>query len=269
MASIHRWRDLTSPELAALAARDSVALLPVAAIEQHGAHLPLDTDITIGEGIIDAACAICRGQDNATSLLVLPTLAPGASQEHTAFPGTLSLAAEDMMAQLRAIGAGVARAGIRRLVLFNSHGGNKAVLDLAALQLRSEHGLLVVKANYFRFAPPADALAADELAHGLHGGALETSMMWHLAPEAIRRDALADHDSLGAQRARAGLTLGPEGDAGFAWRAEDLNPSGVTGNAAAGSAEMGQRLVAHFGARLATVLEETAGFDLGALGNRS
>ncbi|MGN8199410.1 creatininase family protein [Salinisphaera sp. RV14] len=266
MRRIQSWSALTGPELAAIATQDPVALLPVAAIEQHGPHLPLATDVTIGEGLVDAAIARLECNAAPLDLLILPTLSVGASLEHAGFAGTLSLSAEQAIAQIRAVGASVARAGMRRLVLFNSHGGNKAVLDLAALQLRADYGLLVVKANYFRFAPPSGALAAEELAHGLHGGALETSMMLHLAPGTVRREALADHPSLGARRARAGATLGPEGDAGFAWMAADLNPAGVTGNAAAADAATGARLVEAFGARLAEIVAETATFDLDALG---
>ncbi len=265
MTELYRWADLTGPELAALAAEDPVAVLPVAAIEQHGPHLPLDTDVVIGAGLIEAAG---RGYpERSAPIIVLPVMSLGASLEHTGFAGTLSLSGEQAMAQLRAYGAGVAGAGIKRLVIFNSHGGNKAAIDMAALQLRHEHGLLVVKASYFRFAPPADTLAAAELAHGLHGGALETAMMLHLAPTRVRRDALADFPSYGAERAAAGATLGPEGDAGFAWRAEDLNPQGVTGNAASATAEQGERLVETFGQRLAQIWHETATFDLSRLGS--
>lgn len=256
---------MTGPELAALAGRDPVALLPVAAVEQHGPHLPLATDVVIGNGIVDMACRRLRDMTVRGGVIVMPGLTVGASLEHTHFAGTLSVTAEQAIAQIQALGAGAARAGIRRLVIFNSHGGNKAVLDLAALKLRADFAMLAVKASYFRFAPPPDALAAEELAHGLHGGALETSMMLHLAPGDVRRQALADHESLGARRARAGATLGPEGDAGFAWMAEDLHPSGVTGNAAAADAATGARLVEAFGRRLAEIVVETAEFDLSAL----
>ncbi|HET7314491.1 creatininase family protein [Salinisphaera sp.] len=266
MTRIEDWSALTGPELAAIGGNDPVALLPVAAIEQHGPHLPLATDVTIGAGIIDAACNYLRSQAAALDLVVMPCLVLGASLEHTSFAGTLSLGAEQAIAQIRAVGAGAAAAGIRRLVIFNSHGGNKAVLDLAALKLRAEFGMLAVKASYFRFAPPANALAAEELAHGLHGGALETSMMLHLAPRSVRSEALADHPGLGARRARAGATLGPEGDAGFAWMAEDLHPAGVAGNAAAADAATGARLVETFGRRLAQIVVETAAFDPATLG---
>ena len=190
--AVYHWMDLSGPELAALADENAVAVLPVAAIEQHGPHLPLATDAAIGEGLL--AAALARYADDPRTVLILPTMAIGASMEHADFAGTLSLSPEQAIAQIETIGAAVARAGVRRLLLFNSHGGNKAVLDIAALNLRSAHGLLVIKANYFRFAPPADALSARELAHGLHGGALETSLMLHFAPHAVRRAAIANFE---------------------------------------------------------------------------
>ena len=263
--SLHQWQNLTSTELAGLVDETTVAVLPLAAIEQHGAHLPLSTDLDIGLGLLAAAA----GQLESTrSVIVLPPLALGSSLEHTDFAGTLSLMPETAMAVIEALGEAVHRAGIQRLVLFNSHGGNKAVIDLAALKLRAAHGMLVVKANYFRFAPPEQALPAEELRHGLHGGALETAMMLHLAPHKVRRDHLADAVSEGRLREQAGSTLGPEGDAGYAWMAQDLHPSGVTGNATLADADTGQRLVEHFGARLARVIEEAGRFDLTTLRGR-
>ncbi|WP_110686976.1 creatininase family protein [Salinicola aestuarinus] len=261
-ASIHYWQSLTAPELAALADDTTVAVLPLAAIEQHGAHLPLSTDLEIGNGLLVAALSRL---ETSASVVVLPPLVLGASLEHTGFAGTLSLSPEAAIGVIESLGDAVNRAGIRRLVLFNSHGGNKAVIDLAALKLRAAHAMLVVKANYFRFAPPADALPAEELRHGLHGGALETAMMLHLAPEAVRREHLVEAVSEGQTRASAGATLGPEGDAGYAWMAQDLHPSGVTGNARLADADTGRRLVAHFATRLATVIDETVAFDLTTL----
>ncbi|TAM90073.1 MAG: creatininase family protein, partial [Candidimonas sp.] len=194
------WMDLSSPELARVAARDPVALLPVAAVEQHGPHLPLSTDVTIGAGIVRAAMEELRRRDQNVDVLLMPPLALGASLEHTHFPGTLSLSAEQAIAQIVAVGGGAARAGIRRLLIFNSHGGNRAAIDAAALQLRAEWNLLAAKVSYYRFAVPPDVLGAEELAYGLHGGALETSLMLHLAPGMVHRDALADFTPLGARR---------------------------------------------------------------------
>lgn len=265
--NIRDWAELTGPELQAMATRDALAILPVAAIEQHGPHLPLSTDVDIGAGLLDAALSRCSdiAPNRSQPVLVLPTLTIGSSLEHTAFAGTLSHSAEATIAQIEAIGAGVARAGTRRLLLFNSHGGNKAALDIAALKLRAAHGLLVVKANYFRFAPPSATLPVDELAHGLHGGALETSLMLHLAPAKVRRDALASFEPLGQRRANAGATVLPEGDAAFAWLAQDLHPQGVAGDTHLASAERGAMLCAHYAARLAEIIEETLVFDMETL----
>lgn len=249
-----RWQDLTSVELGEALGADSVAVLLLAAIEQHGAHLPLSTDLDIGEGLLAAAVATLPED---FPLLALPPMAVAASSEHAGFPGTLSLPPEVAIAVIEAYGDSLARAGVRRLVLFNSHGGNKAIADVAALKLRQRWGMLVVKANYFRFAPPAQALPVDELRHGLHGGALETAMMLHLAPHKVRREHLGHPPSRGETMARRGLTLGPEGEAAFAWLAEDLHPGGVAGDARLAKAELGEHLIRHYGATLATILSET------------
>lgn len=254
-----RWQDLTSVELAKTISADSVAVLPLAAIEQHGAHLPLSTDLDIGEGLLAAAIAALPED---FPLFALPPLAVGASHEHAGFAGTLSLPPEIAIAVIEAYGDSLARAGVRRLVLLNSHGGNKAVADVAALKLRERWGMLVVKAHYFRFAPPAQALPVDELRHGLHGGALETAMMLHLAPHKVRREHLGHPPSRGEAMARRGLTLGPEGEAAFAWLAEDLHPDGVVGDARLANAELGERLVSHYGATLATIISETRAMNI-------
>ncbi len=257
--SSFRWQDHTPTEIAAVAARAGVAVLPLAAIEQHGEHLPLSTDVDIATGLIDAALPqLAPG----TPVLVLPALAVGLSLEHTGFAGTLSLSPETALATLVELGDSVARAGFRRLVLFNTHGGNKALVDLAALELRHAHRMLVLRANYFRFAPPADALPAEELRHGLHGGAMETAMMLHFAPHKVRQDALGDFRSIGHDMAAEGARLGPEGEAGFGWMAQDLHPAGVAGNALLADAALGRRLVAHFSTCLARLIEEAHGFDV-------
>jgi creatinine amidohydrolase len=257
-----RWQDLTTPELAALP-EESVAVMVLGAIEQHGAHLPLSTDLDIGEGLLAAALAELPG---GFPLVQLPPLAVGASDEHLSFPGTLSLSPELAIATLEAHGDAVARAGLHRLVWLNSHGGNKAVMDLAALRLRRRHGLLVVKIHYTRMplpeGVPEATLPAEELRHGLHGGALETALMRHLAPEKVRLAQLANPISRGQAMAAECQLLGPEGEAAFAWLAEDLHPEGVVGNAQLGTAELGERLVAHYAERIARILSETRAMRL-------
>lgn len=259
-----RWQDQTPQRLSALASAGAVAIWPLAAIEQHGEHLPLSTDLDIALGLTASALGQLRP---GVPVCVLPPLAVGMSLEHTHFTGTLSLSPATALAVMTETGERVARAGFRRLVLLNAHGGNRAVIDLAALALRESQGMLVVRANYFMMAPPPDALPAGELRHGLHGGALETAMMLHLAPQAVRIDRLPQARSLGEQMALQGGVLGPEAEAGFAWMAEDLHPGGTTGDARLADAALGKRLVQHYGAKLARVIEESFDFDLTRLGS--
>ncbi|MBS0002082.1 MAG: creatininase family protein [Thioalkalivibrio sp.] len=255
-----RWQDLTSPEIRALVARDPVVVLPLAAIEQHGPHLPLSTDLDIGLGLLDAAA---RQLADGVLAVVLPPVAIGTSMEHEAFAGTLSLDPETAYAQVRQLGAAVAAAGFRRLLFCNSHGGNTQLMDLAGLRLRRDHGLLVVKCSYFRLGLPDDVdLPAGELRHGYHGGALETAMMLHLAPERVRMEHRGDRVSVGVRLDREMTMLGPEGPASFAWMTQDLHREGVVGNALLADAALGARLVRHYGAAIARVIQETGAFPL-------
>ncbi|TVP89349.1 MAG: creatininase family protein [Thioalkalivibrio sp.] len=258
-----RWQDLTSPEIRALVPRDPVVVLPLAAIEQHGPHLPLSTDLDIGLGLLDAAA---EHLPEGLSAVVLPPVAIATSMEHTSFPGTLSLEPETALAQIRQLGAAVAGAGFRRLLFCNSHGGNTQLMDLAGLRLRRDHGLLVVKCSYFRLGLPDDVdLPAGELRHGYHGGALETAMMLHLAPERVRMEHRAHRVSIGARLEEEMRFLGPEGPASFSWMTQDLHRDGVVGNALLADAALGSRLVRHYGTAIATVIRETAAFPLDLL----
>lgn len=261
--TVRYWQSLTTMEMGDVAAADPVVILPLAAVEQHGPHLPLDTDRIIGDGLVEQAFRQLPGTFPAW---VLPTIAVGASSEHAAFSGTLSLEPETLIECICAYGRAVAAAGVRRLVLSNSHGGNRAAMDVAALRLRRECGLLVVKASYFRFPQPEPpVLDAHELRHGLHGGALETAMMLHLAPDVVRSEHLFHAVSLGETLERDCHYLGPEGAGAFAWLAQDLNMAGVTGDASRADADTGGRLVAHFGSVLAALIEDTRRFPLNAL----
>lgn len=262
-----QWHDLTAPELRARVQRDPVVILPLAAIEQHGPHLPLSTDRVIGEGILQAALSALAPDVPA---LVLPIQAVGTSVEHEGFAGTLSLGSRTLERLIIDIGASLARAGVRRLVVSNSHGGNRAALDTAGLALRRAYGMLVVKASYFRFGRPDDVeLPESEWRHGLHGGAVETAMMLHLRPSLIRTDEIRSFATLGAELEDRGLGVGPEGAAPFAWLAGDLNAEGVSGDATLADASAGARLVAHYGARLAEVVRDAHGFPLERLGGDS
>lgn len=257
-----RWQDLTTEDFAALDVERTVALLPVAAIEQHGPHLPLSTDAAINEGILEASLPLVSDRLRA---LALPPMVVGASVEHESFPGTLSVAAEHLLPAWLDIGRSVARAGVRKLVIFNTHGGQKALVDLAAASLRAECDLLVVRASYFAFGAPEGLFESDEWMHGIHGGEVETSLMLHLKPHLVRTEALADFASLGARLASKNRLLGVEKPIGFGWKAQDLNPAGVCGNAANADAARGAQYLSYLAAKLAALLEEVAATPLGII----
>lgn len=257
MGDIEYWQDLTTTALGDLDTESTVALLPVAAIEQHGPHLPLSTDLEINRGILDSALGRLEG---GARVLVLPEQPIGDSLEHLAFPGTLSLRPELLLELWAEIGHGIARAGLRKLVIFNSHGGQTGLVDQAALRLRAERSMLVARASYFAFGTPAGLFEQDELSRGLHGGEVETSLMLALRPDLVRRDALEDFQAPGP-----GTILGPERPVGFGWLSQDLNPAGVCGNAARADAERGRRLLEHLGGRLAALLLEMVRTPLSTL----
>jgi creatinine amidohydrolase len=256
------WQNLTTRDFAVLDADQTIALLPVAAVEQHGPHLPLATDALINEGII---AATLERLPRSPTVLVLPAMAVGTSLEHADFPGTLSIDAETLLRAWVDVGASVARAGLRKLVIFNSHGGQRALVDLAALRLRAVHDLFVVRASYFSFGAPEGLFDADEWRHGIHGGEVETSLLLHLNPALVRREALEDFVSLGAQLARKNELLGTEKPVGFAWKAQDLNPAGVCGNAAAADARRGARYLEHLAQSLVRLLTEVGATPLGVI----
>jgi creatinine amidohydrolase len=260
------WSALSRPAAAEAARRHPVVILPLAATEQHGPHLPLSTDVDIGAGLLAAALALLPEN---LDVWTLPAVTIGASQEHARFPGTRSVSTEELVRAIVSQGAALAASGVRRMVLANSHGGNKHAIDGAALTLRAEHDLLVVKASWFRFPRPSDVVLPEaEWRHGLHGGAIETAMMLHLRHELVRRDAVARFASLGTELERDLRHVGPEGAAPFAWLAGDLNPLGVVGDATLATAEMGAKLVGHYARVLAEVVQDAAQFPLDRLTRR-
>lgn len=252
------WEHLTTADLAGGVPAGTVALLPVAAIEQHGPHLPLGTDAILTDAVVDAARA--RGAGGAT-VLRLPTQRIGLSPEHVEFAGTLTLDPETVIASWTAIGASVARAGVSKLIVLNGHGGQTGLVDIVATRLRAAHGMTVVRATTFRLLGDAVDLGAREARYGLHGGLLETSMMLAAAPDLVRREALADFPSNAEAWEKRFKALEGEGRTGLAWMAQDLNPQGVTGDASAATTELGERIIWAMAETLAAIIEDLSGFE--------
>ncbi len=259
------WHELASPGFAELDPERTVAVLPVGAIEQHGPHLPVAVDTLLLDGIVRHALALTPA---GLPGLVLPTSAVGKSDEHLAYPGTLTLSAGTLARVWGEIGASVRRAGVRKLLLLNSHGGQPQVAQIVARALRVEHGMLAVAANWFSWGFPLGLFDAGEVRHGIHGGAIETSMVLALRPDLVRAEAAADFvpatvaDDAGYPRLRA---LGP---AGWGWQAQDLHPEGVCGDASRADAEAGRAVVDHAARHLAELLEELVRVPLARVADR-
>jgi len=247
------WHDLTTCDFDALDPARTVALLPVAAIEQHGPHLPLVTDALINEAIVTESL---RRMPDAVTVLALPAMTVGSSLEHTAFAGTLSIDAETLLSAWMQIGRSVARAGIRKLVILNTHGGQTGLVDLAALRLRAEQAMLVARANYFRFGMPPGLFPEADLAVDVHGGLVETSLLLHLRPDLVRRDLIRNFSGLPGRMAAQNDWLGVEKPIGFGWMSQDLDPSGACGNAGGADAARGEAYLSHIVASLTALLEE-------------
>ena len=261
--AIRYWHALTTAEIERFAERDPVAVLLLAAVEQHGTHLPLSTDLDIGLGLL----AVAFGRlPEALPVAALPPVAVGASLEHARFPGTLSIPSALLGDLIHHLGTSVARGGVRRLVVVNSHGGNRAALDASALRLREQAQLLVVKVNYPDFPRPAAVdLPEAEWRDGIHGGAVETAMMRYLHPDRVREAEAERAAPFAAELAQQGLRIAPEGAAAFAWLAGDLHRSGAVGDAALGTADVGRRLVDYYGATLAAVIRDARSFPIDRL----
>ena len=253
------WSDLTTREIAGRDMGRTVAVLPVAAIEQHGPHLPLCTDVAIMGGYLARACALVPAD---LDVLVLPVQSVGKSDEHDAFPGTLSLTAATALAAWGEIGAGVHRAGCGRLVIVTAHGGNSALIDLVAGDLRARFGMVAVTTSWARFGYPEGCFPQDEVVHGIHAGGIETALMLALRPDLVRREAVADFPS--RTRAMVGdfTHLRAGRPAAFAWKAGDLHPSGAIGDARLGTAEAGETALDHGARAFVALLQDVARFDL-------
>ena len=255
------WRDLSWPEFTGLDPACTVAVLPVAATEQHGPHLPVGVDDFINAGILAAAMPLMPD-----SVLVLPACHVGKSNEHLAYPGTLTLSADTLTRLWTEIGESVARAGVRKFVMLNSHGGQPQVMDIVARDLRVRLGLFAVAANLSGLNAERGLFGEAEARHGIHGGASETSQMLHLHPQLVDMVQAGDFAPASIALEAEYRYLRAEGAAvGFGWQAQDLHRSGACGNAAAADGEAGARIVASAAWGVAALMAEVARYPLSAI----
>jgi len=261
----HDWTDIHWPDIARSDAARWIAVLPLAATEQHGPHLPLETDIMIGQAYLARVRELLPASIPATFLPIQPV---GISTEHLHYPGTLTLPTDVALKTWMALGESVARAGIRKLVMVTSHGGNSAAMTLVAQDLRAQHGLLVVTTSWSRFGAPEGLFSAEELRHGVHGGAVETSIMLARYPETVRQAAIADFCPASIAMENDYRWLSAHRPAPFAWQAQDLHASGASGNATLASAEKGETLLDHGARAFCELLADVDNFDVKRLGGK-
>lgn len=247
------WGDFSAPDFAQIDPGRTIAVLPVAAVEQHGPHLPLSTDADIMNGMLATVIPLVPHD---LDLRILPVQAVGKSDEHIHAPGTLSIPATSLIGAWTELGASVARAGVRKLVVVTSHGGNEEVVGIVTRNLRVRFAMMAVRTSWERFGRPQGLFSAHEVRRGIHGGDAETSLMLHFRPDLVELAKAEDFASRADEAEQEFALLNAQSPHAFAWIASDLNPHGVVGNAAAATAEKG-RLTAEYQAKgFVTLLED-------------
>lgn len=235
--SLIAWEALRAPDFAALDAARTVAVLPLAAVEQHGPHLPVGTDALIMDGMLAAAAAACPDE---LTLVCLPVQRVGKSNEHQWAGGTLSLESATALAAWTEIGLGIARAGLRKVVVVNSHGGNLDPMGILVRELRIRAGMAAVRCQWAAFGAPPGLFSPREDRFGIHGGDYETSLMLHFRPDLVDMAAARDFAS-----SAEGAAIPPVGPVALGWIARDLNPAGAVGEAHLATAAKGRAAAAH------------------------
>lgn len=242
--------------------RDWIAVLPLGAHEQHGPHLPFETDTLIAEGLVERLVAALPGDLPVTFLPVEPI---GYSIEHMDVAGTKTLAFEEAVNRWLRIAAELHADGIRKLVLLNAHGGNSPLLTVVTTEARVRFDMLVVATSWTRFGQPQGWMEPEDKAIDIHGGDIETSVMLALAPDRVNMEKAEAFASRQADFIRNFRHLRAYGPHAFGWKMSDLNEKGVAGNAAAATAERGEQLLAHAINGILELLEDVARFDMSKL----
>ena len=260
------WQDMTTNDFDELDPETTVALLPLGAMEQHGPHLPISTDSTIAEQMSLRGAAKTTGD---FPLLLMPTQEIGKSTEHTQFRGTLTHSAETLLQSWMEVGDSVARAGIRKLVFFNGHGGQPQIMEICCRELRIKHDMLCVGTSGWSFGqPPTSPVPELERQHGIHAGTVETSIMLALVPDLVRMEEAKNFEGLLSAVDADYDHLRIKGSTYVGWQAQDLHPAGCSGDATKATREIGELYVEHITTGLAAVLAEISRYPLSNIRNR-
>jgi len=256
------WAEMTWADFTAGDTSRWIAVLPLAATEQHGPHLPLGVDSIIADAYLARARDLIPADLPVT---FLPVQRIGQSDEHVAFPGTLTLSAATVIRAWTEIGESVARAGVRKLVLLTSHGGNVSAMEIVARDLRVRLGMLAVTVGWHRFGYPEGAFDAEERRHGIHGGDIETSLVLAARRDTVRMDKAEAAVPTTVAMAHEFHWLGAFRPAGFGWMTQDLHESGTVGDASRATIEKGEAALAHGAKGFVELLREIDRFDLARL----
>lgn len=262
MAKQFFWNELNAADFAGLDPERVIAILPTASTEQHGPHLPIATDVAIADGML---AETRRQLPDDLDILVLPVQEIGKANEHKYGPGTLSFGAELLIPMWTAIGQKVFEAGIRKMVIVNSHGGNTDIISIVSRELRVRFDMAVLVTHWGRFGHPEGLISAHESKFGIHGGEVETSLMLHFRPELVRMDKAENFVSKAEDMLKQSNYIQPTPPHALAWIAHDLNPAGVVGDASKGTAEKGAVISAYQAGRFLEMLRDFANYPLAGL----
>ena len=257
------FNDMNVDDVRAVDSSQWIVVLPLGACEQHGPHLPLETDTLIATGIVARLGELLsKNLPKRLKVSFLPVEPVGYSPEHLDYPGSRSLGYDEAVGRWIAIGAYLSSLGIRKMVMLNAHGGNSPLMSIVATELRVRFDMLCVATSWTRFGRPDGLIGAQDAAIDIHGGEIETSVMLALDPDKVSMKKAGKFASDQSKFLKSNKYLAAYGSHAFGWKIQDLNPLGVVGNAKAATAEKGEALLAHSVDGLLKLFAEIDRFDM-------
>ncbi|MGI9352956.1 MAG: creatininase family protein [Rhizobiaceae bacterium] len=250
---------MSEAQIASANTSNWIAVLPLGAQEQHGPHLPLETDTIIASGI---ACRLAGALSEDLAVTFLPAEPIGYSVEHMDYEGSQTLKYDEAINRWIGIGQSLAEQGIKKLLLLNAHGGNSPLMIIVATELRVRFDMLCVATSWTRFIEAGKTISADEKSFGIHGGDLETSVMLALAPDTVDIEKAENFPSFQKDLSSRAKQLKAYGPHAFGWKMQDLNLAGVVGNATIATAEKGEAAISESLEGLVQLIIDMDAFDL-------